>query len=99
MRPALTVLPAALLCVGMACAQSTVATATTPAAAPAPAAADELGGFMSERGLLGAINEVDSKVGMQASDLVASTLGLLGVPYRRGGATLATGFDCSGFFS
>jgi len=81
-------LAAALLCAGLACAQST---------APAPPADDPLGALMAEKSLLGTIGSVGSKVGNRASDLVATTLGFLGVPYRRGGATLETGFDCSGF--
>lgn len=32
-----------------------------------------------------------------ASDLVMSAMNFLGVPYRRGGNTESTGFDCSGF--
>jgi cell wall-associated NlpC family hydrolase len=88
MRLTLSALLAALLCAGAVCAQTTVAP---------PAAADELGTFMSDKGILGTISDVGTKVGSQASDLVASTLGFLGVPYRRGGAGLETGFDCSGF--
>ena len=89
MRTFLSALLAALLCVGLACAQSAV-----PVAPPAD---DALGTWIAEKGLLGTIGTVGSKVGNQASDLVATTLGFLGVPYRRGGATLETGFDCSGF--
>jgi cell wall-associated NlpC family hydrolase len=33
----------------------------------------------------------------QATGLVVHALGFLGVPYRRGGESAATGFDCSGF--
>ena len=33
----------------------------------------------------------------KASDLVATALGFLGVPYRWGGNDAETGFDCSGF--
>ncbi|MCK6424767.1 MAG: C40 family peptidase [Burkholderiaceae bacterium] len=32
-----------------------------------------------------------------ASDLVMSAMTFLGVPYRRGGTSVAAGFDCSGF--
>jgi cell wall-associated NlpC family hydrolase len=32
-----------------------------------------------------------------ASDLVLSAMNFLGVPYRRGGTSADTGFDCSGF--
>jgi cell wall-associated NlpC family hydrolase len=91
MRIFLSALLAALLCVELAFAQSAV---PMP---PAPPADDALGTLIAERGLLGTIGTVGSKVGNQASDLVATTLGFLGVPYRRGGATLETGFDCSGF--
>jgi len=66
MRLIPSALLAALLCAGAACAQTT---------APPPAAADELGTFLSDKGILGAISDVGSKVGSQASDLVASTLG------------------------
>lgn len=88
MRLTLSALMAALLCAGAVCAQPV---------APQPTVADELGTFIADKGILGTISDVGSKVGGQASDLVASTLGFLGVPYRRGGATLETGFDCSGF--
>lgn len=33
----------------------------------------------------------------KASDMVLSAMNFLGVPYRRGGNTADTGFDCSGF--
>lgn len=33
----------------------------------------------------------------KTSDLVTTAMGLLGVPYRRGGTSAETGFDCSGF--
>jgi cell wall-associated NlpC family hydrolase len=38
-----------------------------------------------------------SQVAQRASDLVVTAMGFLGVPYRRGGNSVETGFDCSGF--
>lgn len=36
-------------------------------------------------------------VGEKAADMLTHAMGLLGVPYRRGGTSEDTGFDCSGF--
>jgi len=36
-------------------------------------------------------------VGERATDMLTQAMGLLGVPYRRGGTSEDTGFDCSGF--
>ena len=70
--------------------------ASTAQAAPAESG-DEMGRFLSDRGLMNRISEVSSKVESKASELVVSALGFLGVPYRRGGNSVETGFDCSGF--
>lgn len=37
------------------------------------------------------------RVGDRASELVVNAMGFMGVPYRRGGNSAETGFDCSGF--
>jgi cell wall-associated NlpC family hydrolase len=71
-------------------------------AAPPPASAeDDFGRFMAEKGLLEQVRESVAggaiTVGHQASHLVVTAMGFLGVPYRRGGNSLDTGFDCSGF--
>ena len=50
-----------------------------------------------ERGLLTRFGEVTEQVEAKASELVGNALGLLGVPYKRGGSNAHTGFDCSGF--
>ena len=33
----------------------------------------------------------------RTSDLVSTAIGFLGIPYRRGGSSVESGFDCSGF--
>jgi cell wall-associated NlpC family hydrolase len=43
------------------------------------------------------LQQTSQTVTTKASKLVVNALGFLGVPYRRGGASAATGFDCSGF--
>ena len=54
-----------------------------------------------ERGLVSQIgtqlSAVKNKAGDQAAGMVEQAMGLLGVPYRRGGSSESTGFDCSGF--
>jgi cell wall-associated NlpC family hydrolase len=43
------------------------------------------------------VAERASAAAHRASELVVSAMGFLGVPYRRGGNSAETGFDCSGF--
>lgn len=50
-----------------------------------------------DKSLLTKLEKVGSSVTNRASDLVVTAMGFLGVPYRRGGNTAETGFDCSGF--
>ena len=66
------------------------------AAAQTTPPADDLTNFLQEKGLLARIGEAGSQVTSQASELVVGAMGFLGVPYRRGGSTVETGFDCSG---
>lgn len=57
--------------------------------------------LLNEKGLLvqwgDQWGQVRSSMGERASELVMNAMGFLGVPYRRGGSSAETGFDCSGF--
>ena len=83
-----------------------VAGACSAHASPPPAAEDDVGRFMAEKGLFHKLEDVRHTVGEtvrassmahKASDLVVTAMGFLGVPYRRGGSSVESGFDCSGF--
>lgn len=63
----------------------------------APDTPDELGLLLAGKGLLSQIDQVRQSVTHTASDLVENAMGFLGVPYKRGGNSAETGFDCSGF--
>jgi cell wall-associated NlpC family hydrolase len=62
-----------------------------------PTAGDDLDQLLSDKGLMARIDQVRQSVGEKASQLVFTAMGFLGVPYRRGGNTVESGFDCSGF--
>jgi cell wall-associated NlpC family hydrolase len=58
---------------------------------------DDLDRLIAEKGLLSRLEQVRQTASNKASELVFTALGFMGVPYRRGGNTAETGFDCSGF--
>ena len=77
-------------------------------ASPPAAAEDDVGRFVAEKRFVDRLEEVRVNVGdrmasgashvtQRASELVVTAMGFLGVPYRRGGTSVDTGFDCSGF--
>lgn len=70
---------------------------TAATAQAAPARADDLDNFLADKGLLTQIEQVRQSVSSKASELVVNAMGFMGVPYKRGGSTVETGFDCSGF--
>lgn len=53
--------------------------------------------FLSKQGVVTALDETRQNVKTTASQLVLNAMGLMGVPYKRGGTSATTGFDCSGF--
>lgn len=68
---------------------------------------DAIKGFLAERGLLDPakadmplaqqVRERAAQASNWASGLVVAAMNFLGVDYKRGGQTVETGFDCSGF--
>ncbi|MBW8723517.1 MAG: C40 family peptidase, partial [Polaromonas sp.] len=58
---------------------------------------DDMDRLLADKGLLTQIDHVRQSVSNKASELVVNAMGFLGVPYKRGGNTVETGFDCSGF--
>lgn len=77
-----------------------------PSSVPdAPAVAeDPVARFLAEKGLIPSTRpvvelaqQVRASATDMASELVISAMNFLGVPYRRGGQSEETGFDCSGF--
>lgn len=58
---------------------------------------DEMERMLIGKGLIARIDQVRQTAADKAAELVFTAIGFLGVPYRRGGNSVETGFDCSGF--
>ena len=58
---------------------------------------DDMDKLLADKGLLNRLEQVRQSVGHKASELVINAMGFLGVPYKLGGNSAETGFDCSGF--
>lgn len=81
-----------------------IACAASAQAAPAISTYDDVDRLLAEKGLITRFEDVGHKVvdkahtvADRASGLVSNAMGFLGVPYKRGGTSAETGFDCSGF--
>jgi cell wall-associated NlpC family hydrolase len=85
-----------------------LAAASCAHAAPAVSAEEDAGRYMADKRLVDRLEQARAimadkvsdgaaRVKSRTSELVVSAMGFLGVPYRRGGNSAETGFDCSGF--
>jgi cell wall-associated NlpC family hydrolase len=81
-----------------------LACASAVTAAWAEPEGDPVTRLLMERGLIDAPAQTPpadtglrAQVREAASDMVLTAMNFLGVPYKRGGTTAETGFDCSGF--
>jgi len=100
-----------LLCAGMLLALLSAEALAAPDFAPIPptaaaaSAADAVSRFLVDKGLIAAPpaatgtdgNAFVARVRDKASDMVITAMNFLGVRYRRGGNSVDSGFDCSGF--
>lgn len=65
------------------------------AASASASPAGDIDNFLQDR--VTQIQHVGQNVRNTASDLVSTAMGFIGVPYRYGGTSAESGFDCSGF--
>ncbi|MDO5625941.1 MAG: C40 family peptidase [Pseudomonadota bacterium] len=63
----------------------------------AHAAPDDIEKFLAQKGLVSRLGDSIQEATDRAADLVKTAMGSIGVPYRLGGTSAETGFDCSGF--
>ena len=70
--------------------------ATSAHAAPG-VVRDDMGQFIASQSFLERVDHARQVVSLKATELVVTSMGFLGVPYKRGGNSVETGFDCSGF--
>lgn len=62
-----------------------------------PLTEERLTEILSERGLGANLQSMSQSVVSSTTDVISTAMGMIGVPYRRGGTSAEHGFDCSGF--
>lgn len=94
-------LPALLLAVSALCAALPAAAQSAPAPGHSNGGFQDMEALLAEKGLIDRIGaqvqQARASMSEQASSLVINAMAFLGVPYRWGGDSHDTGFDCSGF--
>ena len=53
--------------------------------------------LLHERDFSAQLHTMGHSVASHTKGVITTAMGMIGVPYRRGGSTAETGFDCSGF--
>lgn len=62
-----------------------------------PLTQERLADIVHERGLSANLQSMGHSVASNTSSLINTAMGMIGIPYRFGGTSAETGFDCSGF--
>lgn len=62
-----------------------------------PLSQNRLAEILKERGLGSNLQSMGQSVATNTSTVINTAMGMIGIPYRFGGTSAETGFDCSGF--
>ena len=85
-----------LLALALACGFAHAAPTTQQPASP-PLSDERLAQILQERGLGANLQSIGHSVASNTGHLISTAMNMIGIPYRRGGISAETGFDCSGF--
>lgn len=81
----------------LTCVAALLLSVAAHAAPAAPTGQDDVHSLLVQKGLIERLGEVRTALTQRTSALATDALNFLGVPYRLGGTSVETGFDCSGF--